>query len=181
MVANVVIPMTNEALNQCTPDEALFVYEYLKDRNKSKAALRCGKPEKWAGTYGHRMYRRPHVRQAIDEAVGLICEELKIDATWVLRQLIDLYEMDMNEVIKVNALGEPEFDFTNASPEVLSMIEQIDISPGKYGTKISVKLPSKHKLLETIGKHVSVNAYKDHVEHSGAVTVIFDDQDKDGF
>lgn len=169
------------ALDECTADEALFVWAYVKHRNKAAAARECGKPEKWASTYGRRLYNRPHVKRAIDEAVGLICLELKIDAIWVLRQLVELYEMDFEEIIKVNGVGEPEFDFSEATPEMLSALEQIDISPTKYGTKISVKLPSKHKLLETIGRHVDVNAFKEHIEHSGAVPVIWDEQDKEGF
>lgn len=167
------------ALEQCTPDEALFVYEYLKDRNKSAAAIRCGKPEKWAATYGHRLYNRPRVKKAIDEAVGMICEDLMIDAKWVLKNLIDLYNMDLSDVVKVNGLGEPEYDFTKATPELLAAIEQIDISPGKYGTRISVKLPSKKQLLETIGKHVDINAFKEHIEHSGYVAVYHDEDDKE--
>lgn len=171
-----------KAIDKCTPDEALFVYQYLVDRNKSAAAERCGKPKQWAATYGFRMYRRPHVKAAIDEAVGLMCADLMVDAKWVLRNLIDLYEMDLSEVLRVNErTGEPEFDFSTATPEFLAAIEQIDISPTKYGTKISVKLPTKDKLLKMIGDHVDVNAYKQHIEQTGSVTIIHDDQDAEGF
>lgn len=160
-----------------TVDETLFVYEFLKDRNRTKAAERVGKNPAWAATWGSITYRNPKVKAAIDAAMEIICERAMIDAEWVLREHIELYNVDLQEIITVDELGEPTFDLTNASPELWKAIESIEISPSKYGTKIKVILPTKAKILETVGKHISVNAFKEHIEHSGAVQVVFDDQD----
>lgn len=168
-----------ETEKELTYDETMFVWEFLKDRNRTQAAIRVGKPPSWAPVWGSVTYRKPNVKAAIDKAMGLIYEELKIDAKWVLNEYIKLYNVDLSEITTYDNRGEPIYDFTNASPELMHAISAIDIAPGMHGTKVKVTLSDKKSLLDQIGKHMDVNAFKDIIEHQGNITVIMDKQDEE--
>jgi len=167
-----------DLMNGLTEREILFVYEYLKDFNKTNAAIRAGVPSSYANRWATKILREQNVLDAINAAMEVRCKKLKVDANWVLDELIKLYKLDLSEIMKIDPdTGSIRYDFSDVSPEFLQMVEGIEISPQQWGTKIKVNLPSKEKLLEIIGKHVNISAFKELVEHRGSLTLNFDDQD----
>lgn len=171
--------MSDEEPKPLNYNEMMFVHEFLKDRNRKQASIRMGKPEAWASTFGSRMYSKSHVRAAIDEAMEIVCEKAIVDAAWILSEYKKLYNIDLSEITEVDEAGRIHYDFSDASPELMHAISAIEVSPGQYGTKTKVTIPSKEKLLEIMGKHISVNAFRDAVETNVNVTIVFDEQDKD--
>jgi len=80
-----------------SPMRDLFVVEYLKDLNVTQAAIRAGYSRKTARQAGARLLSNVDIARLIDEAKRERQEKLKIDAEWVLRQAIRLYDRCMGK------------------------------------------------------------------------------------
>jgi phage terminase small subunit len=136
-----------------TPKQQRFVEEYLIDLNATQAAIRAGYSAKTANEQGARLLANVSVRTAVTEAKAKRSEEAQIDAAYVLRQAVKLHERCMQEISPVtdrkgqqvlDEQGRPVFEFNALGAS---------------------------KALELVGKHVSIQAFKDKIEHSGAVTI----------
>ena len=67
------------------PKHVMFVIEYLKTRKATQAAEAVGlNPDA-----GHSLLNRPDVQLAVSRALEHAYNEVKIDATWVLQELVD--------------------------------------------------------------------------------------------
>jgi len=77
-----------------TPRQSLFVAEYLKDLNASAAARRAKLSVKSAD----RLMRLPGVKTAIEAAKKQRSEATGIDAEWVLKEAVALYQRCINEI-----------------------------------------------------------------------------------
>ena len=70
-----------------TAKESAFVAEYLVDLNATQAAIRAGYSEKSAAVIGHENLRKPHIAEAIQEAMDKRGERVKISQDWILKKL----------------------------------------------------------------------------------------------
>ena len=68
-----------------------FVNEYLVDLNATQAAIRTGYSEKTAKQQGSRMLTNVDVAEAVQKEQEKRLKKLEIDADWVLKEAIDLY------------------------------------------------------------------------------------------
>ena len=123
--------------NKLTEKQARFVEEYLIDLNMIQAALRSGYSPNSIKQSASRTLNNSLVKAAIDEAKEARSERLKIDADYVLRGAVELFERCMQRSPVPDAEGEFKFQHTGAG-----------------------------KALELIGRHVSVQAFKEKVEMS---------------
>ncbi|MFD2205527.1 terminase small subunit [Kiloniella antarctica] len=112
-----------------------FVEEYLLDLNATQAALRAGYSPNSVKQTASRVLRKISVKDAIKRAQAERSERLKIDADYVLRGAVELFERCMQRSTVADAEGEYKFQHSGAG-----------------------------KALELIGKHVSVQAFKEKVE-----------------
>lgn len=71
-----------------TLKQQAFVDEYLKDRNATQAAIRCGYSEKTAKQQGSRLLSNVDVASAIDSATTEVSERAKVDAQDVLESIL---------------------------------------------------------------------------------------------
>ncbi|MCZ4279984.1 terminase small subunit [Kiloniella laminariae] len=115
--------------------QSRFVAEYLIDLNATQAAIRAGYSEAGAQQSGSRVLSMPAVRLAVDQALAERSERLKIDADYVLRGAVELFERCMQRSPVPDAAGEYKFQYAGAG-----------------------------KALELIGKHVAVQAFKERVD-----------------
>jgi len=164
------MPM-NAKKNNMTPKMALFCREYIKDFNATRAAADAGYSKKTAYSQGQRLLRNVEIEKALSEAIERRMEKVEIDAEWVLQKLVDQYKVNIDDFVKVDDLGNPSFDFSKASKEQRAAVNSLQIDSAKSGgleiSKIKVSLNSKLKLLEAIGRHVDVGAFRDKVEVTG--------------
>ncbi|WP_419904668.1 terminase small subunit [Kiloniella sp.] len=126
------------ALNQdgkLTVKQRRFVEEYLIDLNATQAAIRAGYSPNSVKQTASRVLNKPVVRAAINQAQVERSERLKIDADYVLKGAVELFERCMQRSPVADADGEYKFQHSGAG-----------------------------KALELIGKHVSVQAFKEKVE-----------------
>ena len=149
-----------------TPKQQRFVEEYLIDLNATQAAIRAGYSEKTAAAIGAENLVKPNIAKAIQEALQERKERVQIDADYVLKRLVEIDQMDVLDIMDDDGNVKPLRDWPKIWRQYISNIETISMDDGEGWLK-KIKWPDKVKNLELLGKHVSVGAFKDKVEHSG--------------
>lgn len=160
-----------------TAKQQRFVAEYLIDLNATQAAIRAGYSEKTAAEQASRLLTNVKVSEAVQAAMKARSERTEIDADWVLKRLArdatadlaDLYD-DAGQLLPVKEW--PMAWRTGLVAGIETVQEREGTDPdGKpeFVTVRKVKLLDRTKLVELIGKHVDVGAFKDKIEHSGEI------------
>lgn len=149
-----------------TPKQQRFVEEYLIDLNATQAAIRAGYSEKTAAVIGAENLIKPNIQKAIEEAQNKRAEQTQIDAAYVLKRLVEIDQMDVLDIMDDNGNVKPIKDWPKIWRQYISNIETISMDDGEGWLK-KIKWPDKTKNLELLGKHVSVGAFKDKIEHTG--------------
>ena len=153
-----------------TPKQQRFVEEYLIDLNATQAAIRAGYSEKTAKSIGQENLTKPDIQKAIEEAQNKRQEQTQIDAAYVLKRLVEIDQMDVLDIMDDDGNVKPLRDWPKIWRQYISNIETISMDDGEGWLK-KIKWPDKVKNLELLGKHVSVGAFKDKVEHSGKLEI----------
>lgn len=75
--------------------EKIFVQVYSQTLNKSEAAMAAGAAEASKHTVGNRLYKRIHVKKAIDEALQDKKKRHNFNEDWIILNLIEAAELGM--------------------------------------------------------------------------------------
>ncbi|AVZ04260.1 terminase small subunit [Acinetobacter pittii] len=142
------------------------IAEYLIDLNATQAAIRAGYSEKTANEIGAENLAKPSIAKAIQDALKERSERVQIDADYVLKRLVEIDQMDVLDIMDDDGNVKPLRDWPKIWRQYISNIETISMDDGEGWLK-KIKWPDKVKNLELLGKHISVGAFKDKVEHSG--------------
>lgn len=89
-------------MNSLSPRERVFVTEYLKDFNQTRAARCIGIPATSAHTGGSGLMRKPHVLEAIHRELVARRDRAEVDVDEVARYWYDLATADPRELITVD-------------------------------------------------------------------------------
>ena len=149
-----------------TPKQQRFVEEYLIDLNATQAAIRAGYSEKTANEQGSRLLANVSISEAIAEAQNKRTEQTQIDAAYVLKRLVEIDQMDVLDIMDDQMKIRPVNEWPKVWRQYVVNLENLELSDGE-GCFKKIKWPDKVKNLELLGRHVSVGAFKDKVEHSG--------------
>lgn len=153
-----------------TPKQQRFVEEYLIDLNATQAAIRAGYSEKTAYSVGHENLKKPEIQKAIEEAQNKRQEQTQIDAAYVLKRLVEIDQMDVLDIMDDQMKIRPVNEWPKVWRQYVVNLENLELSDGE-GCFKKIKWPDKVKNLELLGRHVSVGAFKDKVEHSGKLEI----------
>lgn len=153
-----------------TPKQQRFVEEYLIDLNATQAAIRAGYSEKTAKSVGHENLTKPDIQKAIEEAQNKRQEQTQIDAAYVLKRLVEIDQMDVLDIMDDQMKIRPVNEWPKVWRQYVVNLENLELSDGE-GCFKKIKWPDKVKNLELLGRHVSVGAFKDKVEHSGKLEI----------
>lgn len=153
-----------------TPKQQRFVEEYLIDLNATQAAIRAGYSEKTAKSIGQENLTKPDIQKAIEEAQSKRTEQTQIDAAYVLKRLVEIDQMDVLDIMDDQMKILPLRDWPKIWRQYVSNIENLELTDAD-GVFKKIKWPDKVKNLELLGRHVSVGAFKDKVEHSGKLEI----------
>ena len=153
-----------------TPKQQRFVEEYLIDLNATQAAIRAGYSEKTAKEIGSENLTKPNVAKAIQEAQNKRTEQTQIDAAYVLKRLVEIDQMDVLDIMDDQMKIRPVNEWPKVWRQYVVNLENLELSDGE-GCFKKIKWPDKVKNLELLGRHVSVGAFKDKVEHSGKLEI----------
>lgn len=157
-------------LKKLSKQHELFAKEYLQDLNATQAAIRAGYSEKTAGSKGFDLINDPLVSGLIDKLKSERCERLDVDADYVLKQLVEIHEMDVVDILDDQGGLKPVSGWPQIWRRMISGLDIAEIG-GDKNTPLTIlkkiKWPDKVKNLELLGKHVKVQAFKDKIEHEG--------------
>lgn len=138
-----------------TEKQQRFVDEYLIDLNATQAAIRAGYSAKTADVQGSRMLGNVKVQQAIAEAMAKRSKRTGVNQDRVVLELAKLAFVKMTDL--VDSEGRIK---TDATDDDLSCIESIKYkeSDNEFGGSVEreVKISSKLKALELLGKHLGM-------------------------
>lgn len=144
-----------------------FVEEYIKSLNATDAAIKAGYSEKTARSQGSRLLTNVDIQEAIQKAKIERQERANIDADYVLKRLVEIDQMDVLDIMDDQMKIKPVNEWPKVWRQYVVNLENLELSDGE-GCYKKIKWPDKVKNLELLGKHVSVGAFKDKIEHSGA-------------
>lgn len=147
-----------------TPKQQRFVEEYLIDLNATQAAIRAGYSEKTAKSIGQENLTKPDIQKAIEEAQNKRTEQTQIDSAYVLKRLVEIDQMDVLDIMDDQMKIRPVNEWPKVWRQYVVNLENLELSDGEGWLK-KIKWPDKVKNLELLGKHVSVGAFKDKIEH----------------
>lgn len=154
-----------------TDKQELFAREYLKDLNATQAAIRAGYSEKTAKEAGYENLTKPHVLELVSELKAQRVEQTGIDAAYVLRRLVEIDQMDVIDIMTDDMSIKPVSEWPASWRRYLSGFDLADMFEGRgedremVGILKKIKWPDKVKNLELLGKHVTVQAFKDNVKN----------------
>lgn len=138
-----------------TEKQQRFVDEYLIDLNATQAAIRAGYSAKTADVQGSRMLGNVKVQQAISEEMAERSKRTGINQDRVVLELAKIAFVKMTDL--VDSHGRIKDDATD---DDLSCIESVKYKSSESDTGSSiereVKIASKLKALELLGKHLGM-------------------------
>lgn len=87
-------------LSHLPPRRALFVLEYAKDLHARNAAVRAGYSAHSAAQIATELMADADVKAAIEASLAERAKEVKVDAEWVLRELLRIATADPNDIVQ---------------------------------------------------------------------------------
>lgn len=158
-----------------TKKQRLFVDEYLIDLNATQAAIRAGYSVESARDIGCENLTKPNIQQAIAEKMAERSKRTGVNQDRVVLELAKIAFVNISDVVDTDT-GEI---LPNASQDDLACIESVKFkqSDNQYGGSIEreVKVASKLKALEMLGKHLGM--WNDKVDVNVAIPVVISGED----
>lgn len=144
--------------------QEMFCREYLVDLNATQAAIRAGYSDKTARSQANRMLTNVDIEKRIQELKSERGERLEIDADYVLQRLVEIDQMDVADILLSNGEIKPIKDWPKVWRITLSGIDVTEMAGDAAGLLKKIKWPDKVKNLELLGKHISVQAFREQVK-----------------
>lgn len=145
-----------------------FCHEYIIDFNQSQACIRAGYAKSSARNQGARLMANDYVQRRVKHLTQKVRERTQIDADWVLQRLALMAMADPTQIL--DELGNVK-DPADWPAGVKAIVSGFDVNTimdkdGNTGGMLIQKLRTSDplKILETLGRHKAVQAFKDQVE-----------------
>lgn len=162
--------------------KALAYYAQDPTRRKPAAychAYNCGDMQtKTIAVKATELFKHPLMAQAVKQLLATAAVQVKIDAAWVLKRAALLADFNINTFIVINdETGDAYYDFKNATDDDWYCISEYtadQIWKGKgdnaYAVdRVKLKGHCKIAALKLVGTHTEVQAFKEQIEHTGAM------------
>lgn len=124
----------------------------------------------------------PAVASLLHSIRGDVAVEAKIDAVYVLNRLVEIDQMDVIDILNDDMTFKPLSGWPKVWRQFLSGFDIAEMFNGKgddremSGILKKIKWPDKVKNLELLGKHASINAFKEITETKHTFENLPDDQ-----
>lgn len=154
-----------------TDKQKRFVEEYLIDLNATQACIRAGYSAKYADREGYKLVENSRVSEAISKAMAERSRRTGISQDRIVNELAKIAFVNMLDVV-----DEEGRIRSTASEDDLACIESIkhkeSSSINGDSTEREVKIASKLKALELLGKHLGM--WNDKLDVNMNVPIIFE-------
>lgn len=150
-------------MQQLTPKQEMFCYEYLIDFNATQASIRAGYSAASASVIGSRNLANVAIGQRLQELMEERKARVEATSDYVLQRLLEIDRLDLADIVDDEGNVLPIKDW---SEEWRKSVAAIDISEVKTANALvkKIKMPDKLKNLELLGKHIGVSAFKERTE-----------------
>lgn len=143
------------AKRQLSDQRKRFVEEYLIDLNGTQAAIRAGYSVKTAQEQASRLLSNVMVQEAVSKAMAARSKRTGVNQDRVVLELAKIAFVKMTDIVDSNGRIKE-----GAADDDLSCIESIKYkeSDNEFGGSVEreVKIASKLKALELLGKHLGM-------------------------
>lgn len=149
------------ALDQLEEKQQLFVHEYIKDLNGTKAAIRAHYAEDSAHVQASRMLSYAKVQNAIAELKEIRNDQLNVDSNYVLERLLEIDQLDVLDILGDTGEVKPVKEWPKSWRTNIASFEVSEIGQdgNKVGQVVKLKFPDKVKNLDMLGRHIVVGAW----------------------
>lgn len=151
--------------------QARFVEEFVVDLCGSRAAIRAGYAERSAGSTSTKLLADERISARIAEAMEARGKRTEITADWLLRRLAEEATADIADLYDPEGQLLPVHEWPKIWRQGLVQGFEVEelfegTGPGRKRTGVvrKVKLDSRIRRLELIGKHVDVRAFQERAE-----------------
>lgn len=116
----------------------------------------------------------PKVSSRVNELKEKVVNKAVVDAAYVLNRLHEIDQMDVLDILDDEGTIKPIREWPKIWRQYLSGIDVIELSSMGEGDEKKtailkkIKWPDKVKNLELLGKHLSVGAFVDKVDHTSS-------------
>lgn len=153
-----------------SPQQQLFVEEYLIDLNGTAAAIRAGYAENSARGTASRLLANANIAAALSAAQQARSKRTEINADWVLKRLVEEAEADIADLYDDHGNLKPVRQWPKVWRQGLVTglkVEELFSGRGEkrklVGAIREVKHSDRIKRVELIGKHIGVQAFREQV------------------
>lgn len=157
-----------------TEKQQRFVDEYLIDLNATQAAIRAGYSAKTANEQGCQNLAKLSIQQAIAEHMAERSKRTGINQDRIVLELAKIAFVKMTDIVDEEGRIRPD-----ATDDDLSCIESVKYkeSSSMNGDSVEreVKISSKLKALELLGKHLGM--WNDKIDVNVAIPVVISGED----
>lgn len=158
-----------------TEKQKRFVEEYLIDLNATQAAIRAGYSPKYADREGHKLVENSRVSEAIEKALAERSRRTGINQDRVVQELAKIAFVKITDVVNDDCEILPDADEADLAAIESVKVKSIPTKSGEVGVEREIKLSSKLKALELLGKHLGM--WNDKLDVNMNVPVIFEGED----
>lgn len=152
-----------------TKKQQLFVDEYLIDLNATQAAIRAGYSVNSARDIGCENLTKPNIQQAIAEKMAERSKRTGVNQDRVVLELAKIAFVKMTDIVDSHGRIKD-----TATDDDLACIESVKYKSSESDTGSSVerevKIGSKIKALELLGKHLGM--WNDKLDVNVAVPIV---------
>lgn len=159
-----------------TPREAIFIREYVKDGNGTRAAIAAGCPPRSAGVWASKTLRKAKVREELANLQKKLCDKLEITAERVLHGLAELAFFDPRKMFNADGSMKRVTELDDATVHALAGmdVEKLFKHFGKgqaeeVGTITKIRLADRGLNLERLGRHFKLFTDKFEVADADAI------------
>lgn len=162
------------------PQHEAFAVQKWKHPDKTDAdcAIAVGYSAASARTTACRLLKKAEIQARITELAGEVAAKSTVDASWVLNRLKEEAEADIADLYDEHGALKPVHQWPKIWRQGLVQgidTEEIFDGVGKERTFVGyakkIKLDSRIKRTELLGRHTNVQAFKDQIEVSGTVNL----------
>ncbi len=133
-----------------------FVQEFLKDLNRTQAAIRAGYSPASARVIAQETLLNPAVQEAIQEALEKRAERCRIDGDQVLQELAKVAFANPRNVAKWSARTIEVRNSEDLDENTAAAVQEITQYHTKKGSYVKVKLYDKLPALIALARHLNL-------------------------
>ena len=164
-------------MTKLTAKQQCFCEEYLIDLNATQAAIRAGYSEATANRIASENLSKLDIQECIAELMAERSEKTKLNAEYVLNRLHEIESFNSDSMYREDGNLKGVSEWPENAGRIISGIEISrtvlrgdDDDGGEIVTK-KIKVESRTKALELMGKHVNIKAFDTTVTHTGVISL----------